>query len=62
MKPRKQSVALVIEGPSGLLLVRRPEDHVALVGAERRLQGAGVEGELAGPPPELPDAGQKRTV
>ncbi|HEV3375643.1 MAG TPA: NUDIX domain-containing protein [Thermoleophilaceae bacterium] len=32
MKPRKESVALVIEGPSGLLLVRRPEDDESLPG------------------------------
>ena len=32
MKPLKRSVALVIEGPSGLLLVRRPEDDESLPG------------------------------
>jgi 8-oxo-dGTP diphosphatase len=32
VKPRKRSVALVIEGPRGLLLVRRPEDDESLPG------------------------------
>ena len=32
MKPRKRSVALVIEGPRGLLLVRRPDDDESLPG------------------------------
>jgi 8-oxo-dGTP diphosphatase len=32
VKPRKQSVSLVIEGPAGLLLVRRPEDDESLPG------------------------------
>ena len=32
MKPRKQSVALVIEEPRGLLLVRRPDDDDSLPG------------------------------
>lgn len=33
MKPLKHSVALVIEGPDGLLLVRRPEGDESLPGA-----------------------------
>jgi 8-oxo-dGTP diphosphatase len=33
VKPLKQSVSLVIEGPRGLLLVRRPEDDESLPGA-----------------------------
>jgi 8-oxo-dGTP diphosphatase len=32
VKPLKQSIALVIEGPNGLLLVRRPEDDEDLPG------------------------------
>jgi ADP-ribose pyrophosphatase YjhB (NUDIX family) len=32
VKPLKRSVALVIEGPAGLLLVRRPEDDEDLPG------------------------------
>jgi ADP-ribose pyrophosphatase YjhB (NUDIX family) len=32
MKPLKQSISLVIEGPGGLLLVRRPEDDDDLPG------------------------------
>jgi 8-oxo-dGTP diphosphatase len=32
MKPLKQSISLVIEGPDGLLLVRRPEDDEELPG------------------------------
>ena len=32
MKPLKRSVALVIEGPDGVLLVRRPEDDDSLPG------------------------------
>jgi 8-oxo-dGTP diphosphatase len=32
VKPLKQSVSLVIEGPEGLLLVRRPEDDESLAG------------------------------
>ena len=32
MKPLKRSVALVIEGPGGLLLVRRPDDDESLPG------------------------------
>lgn len=32
MKPLKQSISLVIEGPGGLLLVRRPEDDEELPG------------------------------
>jgi 8-oxo-dGTP diphosphatase len=32
MKPLKRSVSLVIEGPEGLLLVRRPEDDESLPG------------------------------
>jgi|ERR671923_1611859 8-oxo-dGTP pyrophosphatase MutT (NUDIX family) len=32
MKPLKQSVSLVIEGPGGLLLVRRPDDDEELPG------------------------------
>jgi 8-oxo-dGTP diphosphatase len=32
MKPLKQSVSLVIEGPGGLLLVRRPERDESLPG------------------------------
>jgi 8-oxo-dGTP pyrophosphatase MutT (NUDIX family) len=32
VKPLKHSVALVIEGPAGLLLVRRPEDDEELPG------------------------------
>jgi ADP-ribose pyrophosphatase YjhB (NUDIX family) len=33
VKPLKQSVSLVIEGPAGLLLVRRPEEDDSLPGA-----------------------------
>ena len=33
MKPLKRSVSLVIEGPQGLLLVRRPDDDESLPGA-----------------------------
>jgi 8-oxo-dGTP diphosphatase len=33
VKPLKQSVSLVIEGPDGLLLVRRPEGDESLPGA-----------------------------
>jgi 8-oxo-dGTP diphosphatase len=33
VKPLKRSVALVIEGPEGLLLVRRPDDDDSLPGA-----------------------------
>ena len=33
MKPLKHSVSLVIEGPAGLLLVRRPEGDESLPGA-----------------------------
>ena len=32
MKPLKHSVSLVIEGPAGLLLVRRPEEDESLPG------------------------------
>jgi ADP-ribose pyrophosphatase YjhB (NUDIX family) len=32
VKPLKQSISLVIEGPGGLLLVRRPEDDQDLPG------------------------------
>ena len=32
MKPLKRSVSLVIEGPEGLLLVRRPDDDDSLPG------------------------------
>lgn len=32
MKPLKQSISLVIEGPEGLLLVRRPDDDEELPG------------------------------
>ena len=32
MKPLKRSVSLVIEGPAGVLLVRRPEDDESLPG------------------------------
>jgi ADP-ribose pyrophosphatase YjhB (NUDIX family) len=32
VKPLKRSVALVIEGPDGLLLVRRPDDDESLPG------------------------------
>jgi 8-oxo-dGTP diphosphatase len=32
VKPLKQSISLVIEGPDGLLLVRRPEDDDELPG------------------------------
>jgi ADP-ribose pyrophosphatase YjhB (NUDIX family) len=32
VKPLKRSVSLVIEGPAGLLLVRRPEDDESLPG------------------------------
>jgi ADP-ribose pyrophosphatase YjhB (NUDIX family) len=32
VKPLKRSVALVIEGPAGLLLVRRPDDDESLPG------------------------------
>ena len=32
MKPFKQSISLVIEGPGGILLVRRPEDDEDLPG------------------------------
>jgi 8-oxo-dGTP diphosphatase len=32
MKPLKQSISLVIEGPEGLLLVRRPDDDEDLPG------------------------------
>jgi ADP-ribose pyrophosphatase YjhB (NUDIX family) len=32
LKPLKRSVALVIEGPAGLLLVRRPDDDESLPG------------------------------
>ncbi|HYN91154.1 MAG TPA: NUDIX domain-containing protein [Thermoleophilaceae bacterium] len=32
MKSRKRSVSLVIEGPGGLLLVRRPDDDESLPG------------------------------
>jgi ADP-ribose pyrophosphatase YjhB (NUDIX family) len=32
VKPRKRTVALVIEGPAGLLLVRRPRDDDSLPG------------------------------
>jgi 8-oxo-dGTP diphosphatase len=32
VKPLKRSVALVIEGPEGLLLVRRPDDDESLPG------------------------------
>ena len=32
MKPLKRSVALVIEGPGGVLLVRRPDDDESLPG------------------------------
>jgi 8-oxo-dGTP diphosphatase len=33
VKPLKRSVSLVIEGPDGLLLVRRPDDDDSLPGA-----------------------------
>jgi len=33
VKPLKQSISLVIEGPEGLLLVRRPEGDESLPGA-----------------------------
>jgi 8-oxo-dGTP diphosphatase len=33
VRPLKRSVALVIEGPDGLLLVRRPDDDESLPGA-----------------------------
>jgi ADP-ribose pyrophosphatase YjhB (NUDIX family) len=33
VKPHKRSVSLVIEGPGGLLLVRRPDDDESLPGA-----------------------------
>lgn len=33
MAPLKRSVSLVIEGPAGLLLVRRPDDDESLPGA-----------------------------
>ena len=32
MKPLKRSVSLVVEGPAGLLLVRRPDDDDSLPG------------------------------
>ncbi|MGH2763538.1 MAG: NUDIX domain-containing protein [Thermoleophilaceae bacterium] len=45
MKPLKRSVALVIEGPEGVLLVRRPEDDESLPGLWGLPAASLVEGE-----------------
>jgi ADP-ribose pyrophosphatase YjhB (NUDIX family) len=45
VKPRKRSVALVIEGPGGLLLVRRPEDDESLPGVWGLPAASLAEGE-----------------
>jgi 8-oxo-dGTP pyrophosphatase MutT (NUDIX family) len=45
VKPRKRSVALAIEGPRGLLLVRRPEDDESLPGFWGLPAASLVEGE-----------------
>jgi ADP-ribose pyrophosphatase YjhB (NUDIX family) len=45
VKQRKRSVALVIEGPGGLLLVRRPEDDESLPGVWGLPAASLAEGE-----------------
>ena len=45
MKPLKRSVSLVIEGPAGVLLVRRPDDDESLPGLWGLPAGSLREGE-----------------
>jgi ADP-ribose pyrophosphatase YjhB (NUDIX family) len=45
LKPVKRSVSLVIEGPAGVLLVRRPEDDDSLPGLWGLPAGSLREGE-----------------